>query len=401
MSLNKFTIQKSFAINAGAGSGKTYTLSRRYINAILGFDFFREKGFEDIYFENLKQATTKQIVTITYTEAAALEMKERIFGLISKILSVDSLDDKDADKSSILEAFKILNLEQKNYVINTLQQALVQSSDAKISTIHSFCLDILKTNADIAKFDSQVDIIKDDEKDKLINDSIFQTLNNPKNKEIIKEISKYLNLFFIDTIFKKYATSSTFRKEFDSFDENSLDERSLKFLLLDLYKLPDVKEDYEILCNRFDEDKLEPKYKEFLAKYIENYFNFNAISWGELSAQFDVLIQFNRRPFTQMKDIKDNVENIKSFDSFYGIYQPINKEKEALFYKKIELLKSLMKEIKSLYDSKLKELGKLDFDEIISKTHEIIKNVDLNIKYLMVDEFQDTNTTQYEIIKML
>ena len=48
MSLNKFTIQKSFAINAGAGSGKTYTLSRRYINAILGFDFFREKGFKNM-----------------------------------------------------------------------------------------------------------------------------------------------------------------------------------------------------------------------------------------------------------------------------------------------------------------------------------------------------------------
>ena len=399
MSLNKFTIQKSFAISAGAGSGKTYTLSRRYINAILGFDFFREKGFDDIYYENLKPAITKQIVTITYTEAAALEMKERIFGLISKILMVDSLENKDGDKESILEAFKALNDQQKSYVIETLQQALVQSSDSKISTIHSFCLDILRTNADVAKFDSSVDIIKDDEKERLIKQSIFQTLNNPKNNEAIKELSKYLNLYFIDTIFKKYATSSTFRKEFNSFDENSLDERSLKFLLLDLYKLPDIKEDYEILCNRFDEDKLEPKYKDFLAKYIENYFNFNAISWGELSAQFDVLIQFNRRPFTQMKDIKDNVENIKSFDSFYGIYQPINKEKEALFYKKIELLKSLMKEIKSLYDSKLKELGKLDFDEIISKTHEIIKNVDLNIKYLMVDEFQDTNTTQYEIIK--
>ena len=401
MNLNKFTIQKSFAINAGAGSGKTYTLSRRYINAILGFDFFREKGFEDTYFENKdsKSANTKQIVTITYTEAAALEMKERIFGLISKILMVAILEDKDGDKESILEAFKPLNLEQKNYVINTLQQALIQSSDAKISTIHSFCLDILKTNADIAKFDSSVDVIKDDEKDKLINNSIFQTLNNPKNKEIIKEISKYLNLYFMDTIFKKYAISSTFRKEFNSFEENSLDERSLKFLLLDLYKLPDVKEDYEILCNRFDEDKLEPKYKDFLAKYIENYFNFNAVTWGELSAQFEVLIQFNRRPFTQMKDIKENIENIKSFDSFYGIYQPINKEKEALFYKKIELLKSLMIQTKSLYDSKLKELGKLDFDEIISKAHEIIKYVNMDIKYMMVDEFQDTNSTQYEIIK--
>ena len=194
MSLNKFTIQKSFAISAGAGSGKTYTLSRRYINAILGFDFFREKGFDDIYYENLKPATTKQIVTITYTEAAALEMKERIFGLISKILMLDSLEDKDGDKESILEAFKALNDQQKSYVNETLQQALVQSSDSKISTIHSFCLDILRTNADVAKFDSSVDIIKDDEKERLIKQSIFQTLNNPKNNEAIKELSKYLNL---------------------------------------------------------------------------------------------------------------------------------------------------------------------------------------------------------------
>ena len=397
--LNKFTIQKSFAISAGAGSGKTYTLSRRYINAILGFDFFKELGFTDTYFENLKLATTKQIITITYTEAAALEMKERIFALVSKILSISDLDDIDTDKKSILDAFSDLNSEQKSYVTKTLKQALVQSSDAKISTIHSFCLDILKTNADIAKFDSQIDIIKDDEKDKLINESIFQTLNNPQNKEIIKEISKYLNLYFIDNIFKKYATSSTFRKEFDSFDENSLDERTLKFLLLDIFKLPDVKDDYEILCDKFDEEKLEPKYKDFLAKYIENYFNFNAVSWGDLSREFEVSIAFNKIPFNRMKDIKPNVENIKSFDNFYGVYKPINQEKESLFYKKIELLKSLMKEVKSVYDAKLKELGKLDFDEIISKTHEIIKNVDLDIKYMMVDEFQDTNTTQYEIIK--
>jgi len=39
--MNKYTIQKSYSISAGAGSGKTYTLSRRYINAYLGFDLFR------------------------------------------------------------------------------------------------------------------------------------------------------------------------------------------------------------------------------------------------------------------------------------------------------------------------------------------------------------------------
>ena len=29
--LNKFTIKKSFAIRVGAGSGKSYTLRRKYI----------------------------------------------------------------------------------------------------------------------------------------------------------------------------------------------------------------------------------------------------------------------------------------------------------------------------------------------------------------------------------
>lgn len=399
MSLNKFTIQKSFAINAGAGSGKTYTLSRRYINAILGFDFFRESNDDELFYDNLKKAKVEEIVTITYTEATALEMKERIFSLINKILHIDTLEERDNDKNSISDALEALTSTQKEYVNTTLEKAIKQSSNAKISTIHSFCLDILKTNADITKFDSSVDIIKDDEKEKLISQCIFETINKSENKETISEISNYLNLFFLNTIFRKYAFSSTFREQFNSFDKNSLDKRALKFLLLDLYKLPDVKDDYEIVCNKFDEVGLEAKYKEFVSEYIKNYFNFNAKTWNELSKEFDVTIQFNKRPFTQMKDIKENIENIKLFENFYSIYQAIDEKKEELFYRKIELLKSIMQDIKSLYDTKLKELGNLDFDEIIEKTFSVIKAVKTNIKYMMVDEFQDTNSLQYEIIK--
>jgi ATP-dependent exoDNAse (exonuclease V) beta subunit len=55
---NKFTIQHSFAISAGAGSGKTYTLSRRYINAILGFDFFKEKKSQPSFIEKKRRKTS-------------------------------------------------------------------------------------------------------------------------------------------------------------------------------------------------------------------------------------------------------------------------------------------------------------------------------------------------------
>jgi DNA helicase-2/ATP-dependent DNA helicase PcrA len=49
----------------------------------------------------------------------------------------------------------------------------------------------------------------------------------------------------------------------------------------------------------------------------------------------------------------------------------------------------------------------LDFDDILLKTLEILQ-IDENLeiyqeryKYIMVDEYQDTNAPQYEIVKLL
>lgn len=61
-----------------------------------------------------------------------------------------------------------------------------------------------------------------------------------------------------------------------------------------------------------------------------------------------------------------------------------------------------------LYQRKLKNNNALDFDDIIVKTVELFKkNSDVlgfyqrKFKYIMVDEYQDTNKAQYELIRML
>ncbi|GHU55717.1 DNA helicase [Clostridia bacterium] len=61
-----------------------------------------------------------------------------------------------------------------------------------------------------------------------------------------------------------------------------------------------------------------------------------------------------------------------------------------------------------LYQKKLREANAVDFDDIISKTVELFKkNPDTlekyqsRFKYIMVDEYQDTNTLQYNLIHML
>ncbi len=65
-------------------------------------------------------------------------------------------------------------------------------------------------------------------------------------------------------------------------------------------------------------------------------------------------------------------------------------------------------EDKTLYDQKLKDLGALDFDGILTKTLQLIseddslkKELHQRIHYLFVDEYQDVNETQYMLIKEL
>lgn len=61
-----------------------------------------------------------------------------------------------------------------------------------------------------------------------------------------------------------------------------------------------------------------------------------------------------------------------------------------------------------LYQKKLKNNNALDFDDLIFKTVELFKNYDDvldfyqgKFKYIMIDEYQDTNKAQYEFAKLL
>lgn len=62
----------------------------------------------------------------------------------------------------------------------------------------------------------------------------------------------------------------------------------------------------------------------------------------------------------------------------------------------------------SVYEDKLARLNALDFDDLLRKTYDLFKNnpdilnrYATRFEYILVDEFQDTNTVQYELVKML
>ena len=95
---------RNILVSAAAGSGKTAVLVERIISRITD--------------EN-DPADVDRLLVVTYTEAAAAEMKERIGAAIEK-----KLEEQPGN----------VNLEQQSTLIH----------NASIMTIHSFCLSVIR-----------------------------------------------------------------------------------------------------------------------------------------------------------------------------------------------------------------------------------------------------------------
>ena len=102
------------------------------------------------------------------------------------------------------------------------------------------------------------------------------------------------------------------------------------------------------------------------------------------------------------------------------IYNRISSAKNALvgpaeyandYYLQQEDMRSNRPAIGQIYEAYAKRCfknGAMDFDDLLIKFYELLKNVPESLskyqrkfKYIMIDEYQDTNRAQYEIIKLL
>ncbi len=132
--------QRNFLVyKSSAGSGKTYTLVKEYLKIVL-----REP------------AAVQQILAITFTNAAAAEMKERIISALSQIASLAAGDENPEAKaliSSILKEWEKESLpplpEQQvvERAAAVLKIILHRYSDFSVSTIDSFVHRVIRTFA--------------------------------------------------------------------------------------------------------------------------------------------------------------------------------------------------------------------------------------------------------------
>ena len=175
--MNELTQHQKAALNysehisltANAGSGKTLVLAKRFVEIAVN---------EDVLLRNL--------VAITFTEKAAAELYKRI---------------SEEIESGIIRSFDA-GLRKK---LERLRRQLVS---ANISTIHSFCIDILKEFPAEAQIDANFTPIDKTLLDELIQISVEEVIRNSlKDPGGIKQLKYLIRIFASKNLFARELQS--------------------------------------------------------------------------------------------------------------------------------------------------------------------------------------------------
>lgn len=333
------TIDKNVIVNAGAGTGKTEVLTRRYIE-LLKYGKLNEN--EEI----------SSIVAITFTIKAANEMKERVRDLIK---SEDNM----------------------NYDLN----------DSQISTIHSFCSKIIRENSYYLDINPDFSILDDKESSDILNSAIIES---------IKSNERYLN--FLELFLNKTSENDVnnvftkIKEIYKNINNTLYSIEEIKDITLEnIKKLNKYSKSEEIIEElQYIKDKVKLSKSNKIYKFLDKYEKLEELDFNDIN----LFIELQESLKTMNKEEYDYIKEILNLELEYKEY--LNKDIYIMFFEILEIIDLKFK-------SKKNELGKFDFSDLEHLTLQLLKNeyvrnkIQSEINYLMIDEYQDSNDIQKEI----
>lgn len=381
--------KEHISLTANAGSGKTFVLSRRFLSIALETD-----------------AHISNIVAITFTEKAAGELYKKI----SETIETSIENEKDKTK------------------LNKLVRLRRQLVSANISTIHSFCISILREFSPDAGIDANFTPIDPEISNELITRSIEDVLNafiiKEETKGIVKDLIRLLGSK--QTLAVQLKTLIDNRKKIEKLSQKiySLDEQEIAVYF---------QNEFDRLFNKLFRNKIE-KAIEAINRIVKNVLFENPTNADALTAS-ELIHEYSDNLASM--ELLELFENIKSTVATKGgtikIKGFLNKEQQSILFNEINYANEIFDECKSIkfnsnynelnlslasygkqlieifsaaednYEELKKEKGYLDFEDLLIFTKNILVNPSVKerlqekYKYIMIDEYQDTNEIQYDI----
>ncbi len=341
-------------ITASAGSGKTKALIDRILQLLL--------------------AGGKGILCLTFTNAAANEMLERVSAKLRKWVLLSEIElVTELNKISVCVDTKVAVNYARNLFCN-LPKLL------QIQTIHSFCYQLINYFSHEAGIAHNPKIL--DYKEFLYKKSVHNFLCK---KLDLGEIAADLSVEKLCKIFEELLPTIS------DYESYLLSLKKLKREVL----VPDLVDYSQIIKVLSSGSKRDKKHGELLQRNPEEVFLNKGGSKKKISS---IITNGLLSEFLEIKNVI-----YKAQENFHLHY--INKNKLAA----INRTESILKIINKIFEE-YKKLKKeyISYDEIIKLALRVLKNNELvmlalsnKIEHILVDEAQDNSVEQWEIIRLL
>ena len=399
-------------IEASAGTGKTYGIAALFTRLVV-----------------LEQMPVESILTVTFTKAATAELKTRLRARLDEVLqALESMEDTD-NLSDDLAAYCRDNHPGDVFLTGLLKQALAQESRARlivrlkaaigqfdnaaIYTIHGFCQRILRDYAFLCRAPMDVELTEDNRdrllipaqdfwRDRIVDHPVlaklvFQRRQTPQT--MLAAIQKFVSRPYL--VFRRpeadlVAAQENFRKTWEKV-RSKLDALEETFWRI-----------RPILNGQSYQEKT------FKTVFLELH----------SAAQSDALPSFSKTTAEKLpmfavealesKVKKGNTPDAAAFADLQ-ILENLGKDSAAITQAEEETLTLLHLDLLDHLNASLSEQKKSKrergFDDLLLDVYDALTDnpqadslaqaVAQNWRIALIDEFQDTDQTQYEIFSQI
>lgn len=400
---------RNVAITAGAGTGKTTTLTERYVTVL----------------DETPTLTPENIVTITFTRKAAAELTERVRAEVyDRLATVDS---------------------QAKY--QRWRAVLDDLEDGYIHTIHAFCTRLLRERAIEAPVSLGFDVLDEDGAASLQREVVTEFLERHQSDEDVALLAKLWG-----------------RPQLVTILTGLLDERPLSDAVLERWRDADVDEYvdllWEVVCDVDAEDARETLYTTGVLTHLREL-------EGQLASEADIQDNDGLQVYQALEAVAEMLPDDSEASApracqraILKLYKACEKKRGGLYssagyvvgdrddwnedgdvYDELKhvidavidavephedavgttpgeletnsahyalALMRVFDEVREQYDAEKDRRDALDFPDVIEtmisflrRNDEVRNRLQDQFAAVMVDEFQDTDDRQWELVKLL
>ena len=375
--------KSNIIVSAGAGSGKTAVLTERII-------------------EKLKSGISlNKLIVLTFTNAAAFEMKERVRKKIIK------------------------EIENGN---SFLEKELLNLPNSIITTFDSFSLSLIKKYHYLLDMPKNINIIDNvviaSKKNELI-DEVFTEMYNNEDKCFLEFIDTFTvkddkkikdNIICIDNKLNNLINPNEY---LNSYLENYFNNSFIELQIDNYIKILNKHRDNIILLlNKINDLTMDSLLNEWYIKLenvllklsecisYDDYKEFSIVKLPIFPSNKELDEDYLNKVKKEYNELKNNFNAIKDL----CLYNDVSEIREEILMMKpsVEVIISILKKYRLKVANYKKEYNSYEFHDIALKAIDLMKNnSDIADEYknsineIMIDEYQDTNDIQDYFISLI